>query len=420
MKLLNHTLDFSLYIKTGVEQVSAGKAVIGQSGGPTAVINKSLVGFINEAIKRDFDEILGARYGLSGMLNEDFVDLSNLSESQLYGIAKTPAAALGSIRKKPTDEDIEQLISIFERENIRSFYYIGGNDSAETTYLVSEGAKRIGYEMKAFHIPKTIDNDLLETDHCPGYGSAARFVAHAFQGDDADNRSLNGIKINVLMGRHAGWLTAASTLGKSTEEDGPHLVYVPEKVFNIETFIKDVKEVYESLGRCVVAVSEGVQNKEGEYFLQTYADEAGSGLAGKKDSHGNIQLSGSGALGDTLTNIISENIDGARVRADTFGYLQRSFLADISEIDAEEAERVGQHAVIASETEDSGSVILKRQLSEKYHCEVDLVGLERVSKKTKTMPKDFLDQNKPYVTNEFFEYAMPLTGGIEPKTQIFV
>ena len=397
-----------------------GKAVIGQSGGPTAVINRSLVGFIKEATNQEYEEVLGARHGLSGMLSEDFVDLSKLSDSQLYGIAKTPAAALGSVRKKPTEEDIEKLISIFEKQNIRYFFYIGGNDSAETANLVSEGAKQIGYEMKAFHIPKTIDNDLLETDHCPGYGSAARFVAHAFQGDDADNRSLKGIKINVLMGRHAGWLTAASTLGKSSEEDGPHLVYVPEKVFNIDEFLKDVKEVYESLGRCVVAVSEGIHNKEGDYFLQTYASDTGSGLAGKTDSHGNIQLSGSGALGDTLTNIVSEHIDGARVRADTFGYLQRSFLADISEVDAEEAERVGRHSVIASLDLQSGSVILKRQLSETYYCDVDVVDLDKVAKNTKDMPEEFLDNEKPYVTNEFFKYAMPLTGGIEPKTQIFV
>ena len=397
-----------------------GKAVIGQSGGPTAVINRSLVGFIKEATNQEYEEILGARHGLEGMLSEDFVDLSKLSDSQLYGIAKTPAAALGSVRKKPTEKDIEKLISIFEKQNIRYFFYIGGNDSAETANLVSEGAKQIGYEMKAFHIPKTIDNDLLETDHCPGYGSAARFVAHAFQGDDADNRSLKGIKINVLMGRHAGWLTAASTLGKSSEEDGPHLVYVPEKVFNIDEFLKDVKEVYESLGRCVVAVSEGIHNKEGDYFLQTYASDTGSGLAGKTDSHGNIQLSGSGALGDTLTNIVSEHIDGARVRADTFGYLQRSFLADISEVDAEEAERVGRHSVIASLDLQSGSVILKRQLSETYYCDVDVVDLDKVAKNTKDMPEEFLDNKKPYVTNEFFKYAMPLTGGIEPKTQIFV
>ena len=400
--------------------MSAGKAVIGQSGGPTAVINRSLVGFIKEAVNHDFDEILGAKHGLAGMLGEDFVDLSNLSESQLYGIGKTPAAALGSVRQKPTDSDIEKLISIFEKQNIRNFFYVGGNDSAETANLVSEGAKNIGYEMKAFHIPKTIDNDLRETDHCPGYGSAARFVAHAFQGDDADNRSLGGIKINVLMGRHAGWLTAASTLGKSTEEDGPHLVYVPEKTFNIDTFLKEVKEVYDALGRCVIAISEGVHNEDGEYFLQTYADQTGSGLAGKTDSHGNIQLSGSGALGDTLTNIVSEHIEGARVRADTFGYLQRSFIADISQVDAEEAERVGQHAVIASKELDSGSVILKRQLSEKYHCDVEVVDLHKVAKHTKDMPEEFLDSTKPYVTNDFFEYAMPLTGGIEPKTQIFV
>ena len=372
-----------------------GKAVIGQSGGPTAVINRSLVGFIKEATSQEYEEVLGARHGLSGMLSEDFVDLSKLSDSQLYGIAKTPAAALGSVRKKPTEEDIEKLISIFEKQNIRYFFYIGGNDSAETANLVSEGAKQIGYEMKAFHIPKTIDNDLLETDHCPGYGSAARFVAHAFQGDDADNRSLKGIKINVLMGRHAGWLTAASTLGKSSEEDGPHLVYVPEKVFNIDEFLKDVKEVYESLGRCVVAVSEGIHNKEGDYFLQTYASDTGSGLAGKTDSHGNIQLSGSGALGDTLTNIVSEHIDGARVRADTFGYLQRSFLADISEVDAEEAERVGRHSVIASLDLQSGSVILKRQLSETYYCDVDVVDLDKVAKNTKDMPEEFLDNKKP-------------------------
>ena len=400
--------------------MSAGKAIIGQSGGPTAVINRSLVGFIKEAVNADFDEVLGARHGLAGMLSKDFVDLSSLSESQLFGIGKTPAAALGSVRKKPTEQDIEQLVSIFEKENIRNFFYIGGNDSAETANLVAEGANQIGYEMKAFHIPKTIDNDLKETDHCPGYGSAARFVAHAFQGDDADNRSLKGIKINVLMGRHAGWLTAASTLGKATEEDGPHLVYLPEKVFDIDVFLKEVKEVYDALGRCVIAVSEGIHNAEGEYFLQTYASETGSGLAGQKDSHGNIQLSGSGALGDTLTNIVSEHIDGARVRADTFGYLQRSFLADVSSVDAEEAERVGQHAVVASKEMQSGSVVLKRQFSESYFCDVDVVDLHKVAKYTKDMPEEFIEQDKPYVTNAFFEYAMPLTGGIEPKTQIFV
>ena len=397
-----------------------GKAIIGQSGGPTAVINKSLVGFIKEALYSDFDQVLGARHGIEGMLNQDLVDLSTLSESQLYGIGNTPSAALGSVRKKPTSKDIEKLVSIFEEQNIRNFFYIGGNDSAETANLISKGAEEIGFEMKAFHIPKTIDNDLLETDHTPGYGSAARFVAHAFQGDDAEMRSLKGIKINVLMGRHAGWLTAASTLGKSTEEDGPHLVYLPEKPFIIEDFKKEVKEVYDSLGRCVVAVSEGIQGKDGEYFLQTYAKQSGSALAGKVDSHGNVQLSGSGLLGDTLAEIVSSHIDEARVRADTFGYLQRSFIADISQVDADEAERVGKHAVVVSKERKSGSIILKRQLSANYFSDVDVVDLHKVAKHTKNMPLEFLDSEKPYVTNDFFEYAMPLTGGIEPKTQIFV
>jgi len=400
--------------------VSEGKAIIGQSGGPTAVINKSLVGFIREAKETGFSEVLGARHGIKGMLKEDFVDLTKLNDSQLYGIGKAPAAALGSVRQKPTEEDIEKLINIFKKNDIRNFFYIGGNDSAETASLINKGSVNLGYDLKAFHIPKTIDNDLLETDHTPGYGSAARFVAHAFQGDDADNRSLGGIKINIVMGREAGWLTASSTLGKATEEDGPHLVYVPEKKLSIDNFISDVESVYSSLGRCIVAVSEGLKDENGEFFIQSYAKKSGLDMVGKKDSHGNVQLSGTGALGDTLSKIISENIDVTRVRADTFGYIQRSFLADVSEVDAEEAERVGQHAVVASKSFSSGSIILKRELSDEYKCAVDVVDLEKVAKNIKIMPNDFLEDEKPYVTNEFFEYAMPLTGGIEPKTQIFV
>ena len=397
------------------------KAIIGQSGGPTAVINKSLVGFIKSSID-NFEEVIGARHGLEGMLSRDFVDLKALSESEVYGISRTPAAALGSIRKKPTEDDIGKLLDIFKKDEIRNFFYIGGNDSAETANLILKGAKSLDFEMKVFHIPKTIDNDLLETDHSPGYGSAARFVAHAFQSDDADTRSMKGIKINVLMGRHAGWLTAASMLGKSSQDDGPHLIYVPEKVFNIDIFLQEVQEVYKNLGRCVVAVSEGIQNGDGEYFLQTYAEEASSELAGKKDSHGNIQLSGSGALGDTLSDLVSKEIEGARVRADTFGYLQRSFIADISEIDGEEAERVGSYSVevCTNNNKDSGSIVLSRKDSEEYYCETDCVELSKVAKGTKEMPDNFLSPDKPYVTNDFFEYAMPLTGGIEPKTQLFV
>ena len=178
------------------------------------------------------------------------------------------------------------MIETFRAQDVRYFFYVGGNDTAETAHIVEQNALEQDWEMRCFHIPKTIDNDLRVTDHCPGYGSAARFVAHAFQGDDRDNRSLHGIKINVCMGRHAGWLTAASTLGKRDENDGPHLVYLPEKIFSPESFLADIAEVHDRFGRCVVAVSEGIHDAAGRPFLQVYAEQTGSALAGEEDSHG--------------------------------------------------------------------------------------------------------------------------------------
>jgi len=402
--------------------MAKGKVIIGQSGGPTSVINRSLVGLLRAYEDKEHEGLLGARHGLVGMLGEDFVDLTELNKSDLIGIGNTPAAALGSARKKPTEEEIGRLVDIFKKNNIREFYYIGGNDSAETAELVSTGAEEIGYELQCFHIPKTIDNDLIKTDHSPGYGSAARFVAHAFQGDDADNRSLKGVKINIVMGRHAGWLTASSALGRSSEEDGPHLIYLPEKIFNVETFLDSVEEVYQKMGRCLVSVSEGIHNESGEYFLQTYAKNMSSELAGKVDSHGNVQLSGSGALGDTLADLVSRRLDGARVRADTLGYIQRSFIADVSEVDGEEAERVGAYAVEIASKQNTrgGSIVLVRNKSGEYYSETSIVDLKEVAGKTKIMPDKFLDKNKENITTSFIDYAMPLTGGIEPKTQIYV
>ena len=208
-----------------------GKAVIGQSGGPTAVINKSLVGFIKEATNLDFAEILGAKHGLEGMLNEDFVDLSNLSEAQLYGIGKTPAAALGSVRKKPTDSDIEKLVSIFEKENIRNFFYIGGNDSAETANLVSEGAKSIGYDMKAFHIPKTIDNDIPYCVKTFGFETAFSKAVEAVQAAHSEAYGRNyGVVIIKLMGRNSGFIAANTSLACPDV----NFVLIPEVPFTIQ------------------------------------------------------------------------------------------------------------------------------------------------------------------------------------------
>lgn len=397
-----------------------GAAVIGQSGGPTVVINQSLVGYVEAAREASgITQILGARHGVQGMLDADLVDLGTESTANLERVAQIPAAALGSVRKKPTEEDCARMVETFKRFDIRYFFYIGGNDSAETAHIVEKLTREQGYEMACFHIPKTIDNDLRVTDHCPGYGSAARFVAHAFQGDDRDNRSLKGVKINVVMGRHAGWLTAASTLGRRGSEDGPHLVYLPERVFDPQEFLSDVQSVFDEYGRCIVAVSEGIHDAEGRPFLQVYAESSGSAMAGERDSHGNIQLSGTGALGDALANLVKENIGKIRVRADTFGYLQRSFPADVSPIDAQEARDVGRAAVRAAASEDyrSGSIAIRRLAGADYQSETFVTPLDTVARVTKDMPDEFLSGNHA-VTAAFRDYALPLTGGIQPMADL--
>lgn len=389
--------------------------MFGQSGGPTVVINQSLIGAVIEALKHPeaITRILGARHGVQGMMSGDLIDLGLESKECLEAVAHVPAAALGSVRMKPTAEDVTKMIQTFKAFDIRYFFYIGGNDTAETAHIVEQLSAEQGYEMRCFHIPKTIDNDLCVTDHCPGYGSAARFVAHAFQGDDRDNRSLRGVKINVVMGRHAGWLTAAATLGRRDESDGPHLVYLPERVFNPEKFVADVKQVYERYGRCVVAVSEGIHNAEGKPFLQVYAEEAGSALAGQADSHGNVQLSGTGALGDALANLVKEGLGDIRVRADTFGYLQRSFPADVSPVDSGEARECGVAAIRAAVSGDhqSGSIAMRRIEGADYRCEPFVTPLSTVAKVTKDMPEEFIDGENA-VAPAFRDYAMPLTGGL--------
>ena len=234
-----------------------GKMLIAQGGGPTVVINQSLVGAILEARKYDeIDAVYGSRHGVSGILKEDFVDLSNVDEKHLESVASTPGSSLGTTRDKPDQEYCEKMFEVMQKHNIRYFFYIGGNDSADTCRIVNEEAKKVGYELRVIHIPKTIDNDLPGTDHCPGFGSAARYVALAFRGVNFDNAALPGVYIGVVMGRHAGFLTAASVLAKTKESDGPHLIYTPEKNFDIHHFTHAVKEIYEKYGRCIVAVSE--------------------------------------------------------------------------------------------------------------------------------------------------------------------
>ena len=386
-------------------------AVVGQSGGPTGVINASLVGVIEEANKfGQIENLYGAVHAVAGVVKEDFIDLKKLSADTLKKVAGSPSSALGSSRDKPDAEYCARIFEVFKRRNIRYFFYIGGNDSANTAYIISKMAVDVGYELRAFHIPKTVDNDLLVTDHCPGYGTAAKFEACALMGDDLDNRALPGIKIDVIMGRHAGFLTAASALGRQRDDDGPHLIYLPERGFSMDKFLGDVEGVYKKLGRCVVAASEGVCDKDGVTWAQKLAEQK------ETDAHGNIQLSGTGALADYLAAQVKDSLKVKRVRADTFGYLQRSFAGLQSAVDAREARWCGRHAVQYAMEEVNGSVAIKRLANgPDYKIEIFRTELSNVAEKTKSMPAEFINTEGNGVTDAFIEYAMPLTGGL-PET----
>jgi 6-phosphofructokinase len=387
-------------------------AVIGQSGGPTGVINASLVGVIEEAKKHsEIENIYGAVHAVAGMVKDEFVDLGKLSAETLETVAASPSSAIGTSRDKPDAEYCAKIIEVFKKRNIRYFFYIGGNDSANTAYILNNVADEVNFDIRSFHIPKTIDNDLLVTDHCPGYGTAAKFVACALMGDDLDNRALPGVKIDVIMGRHAGFLTAAAALGKTRDNDGPHLIYFPEKPVSMEKFTSDVEAVFSKLGRCTVAVSEGICNADGVTWAKKLAEQA------EVDAHGNIQLSGSGALADFLAGEIRAKLKVKRVRADTFGYLQRSFPGIQSHVDVKEARWCGRHAVQYAMKEDNGSVAIKRTGNGKeYAVELFRTELCNVAEKTKSMPDEFINSESNGITNAFIEYAMPLTGGL-PQTE---
>ncbi len=383
-----------------------GNAVIGQSGGPTCVINQSLVGVIETVGQSPvIDNLYGALHGVYGILNENFIDLLKESGQTLERIARTPSAALGSVRKKPTEEECARIFKIFKKHNIRYFYYIGGNDSAETANIVNELAAEANYELRVFHIPKTIDNDLLVTDHCPGYGSAAKFVALAFMGDNYDNRSLNGVKINVVMGRHAGFLTAAARIARVDPDDAPHLIYVPEKVFSKKQFVNDVQNTLDKYGRAVIAVSEGIHDEDGNPIM----------TSGERDSHGNVQLSGTGALGDYLAQLVKSELgDKLRVRADTFGYLQRSFPGCISEVDAEEARMVGREAVhYSAQADQDGSVVMRRVANgDDYKVETFLTPLKNLAKHTKSLDVNYINEAGNDIDESYLDYVVPLIGSM--------
>ena len=384
------------------------KILVAQGGGPTAVINQSLAGLVLEARKfAKIEKVYGALHGIKGIVNEDFVDLTQETQDNLEKVAETPSSALGSTRDKPDNKYCAEIFKSLQAHGIGCFFYIGGNDSSDTVRIVSEHARAANYPLRCVHIPKTIDNDLMVNDHTPGFPSAARFVAQAFMGANLDNRSLPGIYLAVVMGRHAGFLTAASALAAKFPDDGPHLIYVPERAFDETRFLSDVKKVMDKYGRCVAAVSEGI------------ADEKHVAIATKlmthveKDAHGNVELAG-GALADSLTKLVKDKLGYKRVRGDTFGYVQRSFLGCVSPVDQREAREVGEKAVqFAVWGDRDGSVTIHR--AGDYAVDYKLSALEEIAGKTKVMADHFIAADGNHVTDAFRAYLKPLLGSDMPQ-----
>ncbi|MFA5509837.1 MAG: 6-phosphofructokinase [Candidatus Cloacimonetes bacterium] len=381
-----------------------GKLVIAQGGGPTAVINQSLVGAVLEARKfAQVTKVYGALNGVQGIVNEDFLDLSQETSYNLEQVAATPSSALLSTRDKPDEAYCLEIFKALKAHDVRYFFYIGGNDSSDTVRIVNEQAQKENYLFRAIHIPKTIDNDLVLSDHTPGYGSAARFVASAFGGVNLDNRALPGVYIGVVMGRHAGFLTAASALAHKYPDDGPHLIYMPERIFDMDKFLADVHRVYNQYGRCVVAVSEGIVDEKGEPMMLRLTKTK------ETDAHGNVQLSGTGMLGDLLSDLVREKLNIKRVRSDTFGYLQRSFMGCVSDVDQREAREVGERAAhYALWHNMDGSISIQR--TGNYAVDYRLEKLSDVARKTRLMPDEYINVAGNGITDAFRDYLRPILG----------
>lgn len=386
-----------------------GKVLLAQGGGPTAVINQSVVGAVFESRKfSEVTRVYGALHGVRGIINEDFIDLTECTSQNLLDVAATPSSGLLSTRDKPDEAYCKKIFEVCRAHDVRYFFYCGGNDSADSCRIVYEEAQKAGYEMQVIHVPKTIDNDLKVTDHCPGYGSAAKFVAQAFAGVNLDNRALPGVYIGVVMGRHAGFLTAASILAKQYPDDGPHLIYLPERPLSRDKFLTDVQAQYDKYGRCIVAVSEGVVGPSGKPIAAEFTNE--------KDAHGNVQLSGTGALGDLLSEWVKSGTKIKRVRADTLGYLQRSFLGCVSEVDQKEAREVGEKAAhFAIGHGKSGSVSIVRVGD--YAVEYKLSALKDVARESVHMPDAYINADANGVTDAFIKYVRPLVGTLPQQAR---
>jgi 6-phosphofructokinase len=386
----------------------AGKAnlVVGQSGGPTVVINNSLVGVIRQAlIEGEIGGIYGMRHGIAGVLNEDFVDLRRETPETLELLRGTPASALGTVRRKLKPEDYDKLVDVFAKYDIGYFLYIGGNDSMDTVYQVSQAAKLRGVDLRVIGVPKTIDNDLAETDHSPGFGSAARFVASAVRDSGMDTESMGKdgpVKLLEIMGRNAGWLTGAAALAKNVESDPPHLIYLPERRISREQIVSDVATAIDRYGYCVAAVSEGIVDETGE----GYGDPTG-----KVDAFGHTAKLG---VIESVAGVIERELK-LRPRFDKPSYLQRSFAELMSPVDQVEAYRAGVEGVKAAVSGATGQMVsFERLAGPEYAIAYRLQDLDQIANQEKKVPETFINAAGNGVTEEFLAYARPLIGGPLP------
>ena len=371
--------------------------VIAQGGGPTAVINQTMVGATLEVLKRNPKaRVLGARHGVRGVRDGDFVVLSDIPEAQLRLIAGTPSAALGSTRDKPDAAYCDKVLAGLKKAGADAFIYIGGNDTSGTQQILTDAA---GGSIAFVHAPKTIDNDLMENDHTPGFISAAEFVAGAFLSVDLDFRALPGIYVAIVMGRHAGFLTAASAAWRLDADSGPHLIYVPERAFSLPRFLDDVRSTMDKHKRCIVAVSEGVSTADGRSLVETIVgpDKV------ERDAHGNVKLSGSD-LNRAFESALADGLPGKRARVDALGYMPRGYVGAISKVDQDEAFEAGAHAARAAES-GGGSVALQ---FDGQKTVFKIVPLKNVAAKTRHMPDDYLAPDEAKLSDKGMAYLKRL------------
>jgi 6-phosphofructokinase 1 len=377
--------------------------IIGQSGGATAVINASLVGAVEAALAEErIGGIYGMLHGIEGLLQEDLIDLRREPASVWSRLRQTPSAALGTCRYKLKDDDPERVITILRRYDIHYLLYIGGNDSADTAHRVALAAQQMHYDLRAISVPKTIDNDLPFTDHCPGYGSAARFIALATMDSAMNTQSIPSyypVKVIETMGRDAGWLTASSALGKRHENDPPHILLVPEQRFNADRFLSQVEEVHRRVRYVVVVAAESIRNEQGQSLGSV-------GQVGT-DAFQHPMLSGAA---QQLVELVKRETK-LRARFDKPGDLQRMASFAISHTDQEEAYLVGKmgmHALLDGESDKM--ITLVRHSEPAYHCTTGLAELAQVANVQRLLPGEYLDESKTMATQAFYDYAMPLIG----------